>query len=154
MDERPGIWRKKSGKGFIYLRPDGTRVSDPRALRRIRSLAVPPAWTDVWICPFSDGHIQATGRDARGRKQYRYHPLFRELRESTKFEHVVGFAEALPVIRAKVREHMGLRGLPREQVLAAVVRFAGEKKRPLRNRARRRPARQHHYHLPKVLRPS
>lgn len=123
LDERPGIRRKKSGKGFIYLRPDGTRVSDPRALRRIRSLAVPPAWTDVWICPFSDGHIQATGRDARGRKQYRYHPLFRELRESTKFEHVVGFAEALPVIRAKVREHMGLRGLPREKVLAAVVRL-------------------------------
>lgn len=123
LDERPGIQRKKSGKGFIYLRPDGTRVSDPRVLRRIRSLAVPPAWTDVWICPFSDGHIQATGRDARGRKQYRYHPLFRELRESTKFEHVMGFAEALPVIRAKVREHMGLRGLPREKVLAAVVRL-------------------------------
>ena len=92
-------------------------------LRRILSLAVPPAWTDVWICPFSDGHIQATGRDARGRKQYRYHSLFRELRESTKFEHVVGFAEALPVIRAKVREHMGLRGLPREKVLATVVRL-------------------------------
>jgi DNA topoisomerase-1 len=123
LDERPGIQRKKSGKGFIYLRPDGTRVSDPRVLRRIRSLAVPPAWTDVWICPFSDGHIQATGRDVRGRKQYRYHPLFRELRESTKFEHVMGFAEALPVIRAKVREHMGLRGLPREKVLATVVRL-------------------------------
>jgi DNA topoisomerase-1 len=123
LDERPGIQRKKYGKGFIYLRPDGTRVSDPRVLRRIRSLAVPPAWTDVWICPFSDGHIQATGRDVRGRKQYRYHPLFRELRESTKFEHVMGFAEALPVIRAKVREHMGLRGLPREKVLATVVRL-------------------------------
>jgi DNA topoisomerase I len=122
-DERPGIRRKNSGKGFIYLRPDRTRVSDPRVLGRIRSLAVPPAWTDVWICPFSDGHIQATGRDARGRKQYRYHPLFRELRESTKFEHVVAFAEALPLIRAKVREHMGLRGLPREKVLAAVVRL-------------------------------
>jgi DNA topoisomerase I len=123
LDERPGIRRKKSGKGFIFLRPDGTRVSDPHVLRRIRSLAVPPAWTDVWICPFSDGHIQATGRDVRGRKQYRYHPLFRELRESTKFEHVMGFAEALPVIRAKVREHMGLRGLPREKVLATVVRL-------------------------------
>jgi DNA topoisomerase I len=122
-DERHGIRRKKSGKGFIYLRPDGTRVADPRVLGRIRSLAVPPAWTDVWICPFSDGHIQATGRDARGRKQYRYHPLFRELRESTKFEHVVAFAEALAVIRTKVREHMGLRGLPREKVLATVVRM-------------------------------
>jgi DNA topoisomerase-1 len=92
-------------------------------LGHIRSLAVPPAWTDVWICPFADGHIQATGRDARGRKQYRYHSLFRELRESTKFEHLVAFAEALPLIRAKVREHMGLRGLPREKVLATVVRL-------------------------------
>ena len=90
-------------------------------LRRIKALAVPPAWTDVWICPFADGHIQATGRDARGRKQYRYHPLFREARESTKFEHLVAFAHALPGIRAIVREHMGLRGLPREKVLATVV---------------------------------
>jgi DNA topoisomerase-1 len=122
-DERPGIRRRKSGKGFVYWHPDGTRLSDPSLLGRIRSLAVPPAWTDVWICPFSDGHIQATGRDARGRKQYRYHPLFRELRESTKFEHVVGFAEALPAIRAKVHEHMRWRGLPREKVLATVVRL-------------------------------
>ena len=120
-DERPGIRRKRSGKGFTYLHPDSTRVSDPCVLGRIRSLVVPPAWTDVWICPFSDGHIQATGRDARRRKQYRYHPLFRELRESAKFERVVVFAEALPVIRAKVREHMGLHGLPREKVLATVV---------------------------------
>jgi DNA topoisomerase-1 len=90
-------------------------------LRRIKSLAIPPAWGDVWICPFVDGHIQATGRDAKGRKQYRYHPRFREVRESTKYEHVVAFAEALPDIRAKVREHMALRGLPREKVLATVV---------------------------------
>jgi DNA topoisomerase-1 len=75
----------------------------------------------VWICPFADGHIQATGRDDKGRKQYRYHPRFREVRESTKYEHVVAFAEALPTIRAKVREHMALRGLPREKVLATVV---------------------------------
>jgi DNA topoisomerase-1 len=122
-DERPGIRRRKSDKGFVYLRPDGVGVSDPRVLGRIRSLAVPPAWTDVWICPFSDGHIQATGRDARGRKQYRYHALFREVRESTKFEHVVAFAQALPAIRAKVHEHMGLRGLPREKVLGTVVRL-------------------------------
>jgi DNA topoisomerase-1 len=122
-DECPGIRRKKSGRGFTYLHPDGAGVTDPRVLGRIRSLAVPPAWTDVWICPFADGHIQATGRDARGRKQYRYHPLFRELRESTKFEHMVAFAEALPVIRAKVREHMALHGLPREKVLATVVRL-------------------------------
>jgi DNA topoisomerase I len=120
-DERPGIRRRKSGKGFTYVRTDGTKLSDPHVVRRIRSLAIPPAWTDVWICPFADGHIQATGRDAKGRKQYRYHPLFREVRESTKYEHVVAFANALPTIRAKVREHMALGGLPREKVLATVV---------------------------------
>jgi DNA topoisomerase I len=120
-DERPGLRRKKSGKGFAYLRSEGARLSDRHVLSRIRSLAIPPAWTDVWICPLANGHIQATGRDARGRKQYRYHPRFREVRESTKFEHVVAFAEALPAIRAKVREHMALRGLPREKILATVA---------------------------------
>ena len=120
-DERPGVRRRKSGKGYSYLAPDGNKLSDPGAVKRIRSLAIPPAWTDVWICPFADGHIQATGRDAKGRKQYRYHALFREIRESTKYEHVVAFADALPAIRATVREHMGLRGLPREKVLATVV---------------------------------
>jgi DNA topoisomerase I len=120
-DERPGLRRKKSGKGFSYLCPEGSTLSDRQGLNRIRSLAVPPAWTDVWICPFADGHIQATGRDARGRKQYRYHPRFREVRESTKYEHVVAFADALPGIRSKVREHMALRGLPREKILATVV---------------------------------
>jgi DNA topoisomerase I len=120
-DDRSGIRRKTSGKGFTYARPDGTKLSDPQVVKRIRSATIPPAWTDVWICPFADGHIQATGRDAKGRKQYRYHPLFREVRESTKFEHVVAFGNALPTIRAKVREHMALRGLPREKVLATVV---------------------------------
>jgi DNA topoisomerase-1 len=120
-DNRAGIRRKKSGKGFTYMRPDGTKLSDSHVVRRIRSVAIPPAWTDVWICPFADGHFQATGRDAKGRKQYRYHPLFREVRESTKYEHVVAFANALPTIRAKVRQHMALRGLPREKVLATVV---------------------------------
>src|ERR1019366_8854299 len=120
-DDRSGIRRKKSGKGFTYGRPGGTKLSDPQVVKRIRSAAIPPAWTDVWICPFADGHIQATGRDAKGRKQYRYHPLFREVRESTKFEHVVAFGNALPTIRAKVREHMALRGLPREKILATVV---------------------------------
>ena len=120
-DARPGIRRKKSGHGFTYLRPDSIRLADRQALQRIRSLAIPPAWTDVSICPFADGHIQAIGRDGRGRKQYRYHPRFREVRESTKYEHVVAFAEALPAIRSKVREHMALRGLPREKVLATVV---------------------------------
>jgi hypothetical protein len=85
-DGRPGLRRKKSGKGFSYARPEGSTLSDRQVLSRIRSLAIPPAWTDVWICLFADGHIQATGRDARGRKQYRYHPRFREVRESTKYE--------------------------------------------------------------------
>jgi DNA topoisomerase-1 len=120
-DLRPGIRRKKSRTGFTYVRPDGTRLADPHVVSRILLLAIPPAWTDVWICPFADGHIQAIGRDAKGRKQYKYHPLFREVRESTKYEHVVAFADALPSIRSKVREHMALRGLPREKVLATVV---------------------------------
>jgi DNA topoisomerase-1 len=120
-DARPGIRRKRSGKGFSYARADGSRLTEPEVLRRIKSLAIPPAWTDVWICPFVDGHLQATGRDAKGRKQYRYHPRFREVRDSTKYEHVVAFAESLPAIRSKVREHMALRGLPRQKVLATVV---------------------------------
>src|SRR6202035_1735876 len=120
-DLRPGIRRKKSGKGFTYFRPDSTRLSDPHVVKRIRPLAIPPAWTDVWICPFADGHVQAIGRDARGRKQYRYHPLFREVRESTKYEHVIAFGRELPAIRNKVEQHMALRGLPREKVLATIV---------------------------------
>jgi DNA topoisomerase-1 len=120
-DEEPGIRRKKSGKGFAYLRPDGKKVEDDATLKRIRSLAIPPAYTDVWICSKASGHIQATGRDAKGRKQYRYHPAFREARESTKYEHMLEFAEGLPAIRRTIDEHMSLRGLPREKVLATVV---------------------------------
>src|SRR5262245_56523513 len=120
-DARSGIRRRKSGKSFTYTRVDGSKLTETGVLRRIKSLAIPPAWADVWICPFADGHIQATGRDAKGRKQYCYHPRFREVRESTKYEHVVAFAEALPGVRAKVREQMALRGLPREKVLATVV---------------------------------
>lgn len=125
-DERPSIRRKKAGTGFSYIRPDGSRLIEPDALKRIGALAIPPAWTDVWICPLPTGHIQATGRDAKRRKQYRYHALFREVRESTKYEHVVAFADALHSIRETVREqtvreHMALRGLPREKVLATVV---------------------------------
>jgi DNA topoisomerase-1 len=120
-DGRPGFRRKKAGSGFTYSRADGSRLTERDALKRIKALAIPPAWTDVWICPSADGHIQATGRDAKGRKQYRYHPRFREVRESTKCERVVAFADELPIIREKVREHMGLRGLPREKVLATVV---------------------------------
>lgn len=120
-DARPGILRKKSGKGFSYIRPDGSKLSDRDAIRRVKALAIPPAWEDVWISPFADGHVQATGRDAKGRKQYRYHARFREVRDSTKYEHVVQFAHSLPAIRQKVREHMALRGLPREKILATVV---------------------------------
>jgi DNA topoisomerase I len=120
-DTRPGIRRRKSGKGFTYTRGDGSRLTEADVLRRIKSLAIPPAWTGVWICPSADGHIQATGRDVKGRKQYRYHARFREVRERTKYEHVVEFAEVLPAIRATVREHMALRGLPREKVLATIV---------------------------------
>jgi DNA topoisomerase-1 len=120
-DERPGIRRRKTGKGFVYVLPGGNKLTDPLVLRRVRSLAIPPAWRDVWICTSANGHVQATGRDARDRKQYRYHPEFRQLRESTKFEHMVGFVEALPAIRKTVRKHMMLRGLPREKVLATVV---------------------------------
>jgi DNA topoisomerase-1 len=120
-DARPGIRRKRAGKGFTYIRADGSKLCEADVLKRIKALAIPPAWTGVWICPFADGHIQATGRDAKGRKQYRYHPHFREVQESTKYEHVVAFADALPSIREKVREHMALRGLPREKVLATVT---------------------------------
>nr|WP_243370501.1 DNA topoisomerase IB [Microvirga solisilvae] len=120
-DEEPGIRRKKSGKGFTYLRPDGKRVADEATLKRIRSLAIPPAYTDVWICTKANGHIQATGRDVKGRKQYRYHTAFREIRESTKYERMLEFAKGLPAIRKTIDEHMSLRGLPREKVLATVV---------------------------------
>jgi DNA topoisomerase-1 len=120
-DEQPGIRRRKAGKGFTFVKPDGSKVTDEATLKRIKTLAVPPAWTDVWICPHANGHIQATGRDAKGRKQYRYHTRFREVRDGTKYEHMMAFAQALPAIRAKLKEHMALRGLPREKVLATVV---------------------------------
>jgi DNA topoisomerase-1 len=120
-DARPGIHRKKVGSGFTYVRPDRSKLIEREIIKRIKALAVPPAWTDVWICPFADGHIQATGRDMKGRKQYRYHARFREVREGTKYEHVVAFADALPAIRERVKEHMSLRGLSREKVLATVV---------------------------------
>jgi DNA topoisomerase I len=120
-DEQPGLTRERKGDGFRYLKPSGDPVTEEAVLDRLRRLAIPPAWTDVWICIKANGHLQATGRDARGRKQYRYHPQFRELRESTKYEHMLEFARALPAIRTKIAEHMALRGLPREKVLATVV---------------------------------
>ncbi len=97
-DDAPAIRRRRAGKGFIYFDARGRRVADAVVLKRIRSLVIPPAWTDVWICAAADGHIQATGRDAKGRKQYRYHADYREAREQSKYEHLVEFAEALPRI--------------------------------------------------------
>ena len=120
-DEEPGIRRRKSGKGFSYRKPDGGTLKDKADLDRIKSLAIPPAYTDVWICPDSNGHIQATGRDDRGRKQYRYHPRWREVRDSTKYERMLEFGRALPAIRERIAADMGKRGLPREKVLATVV---------------------------------
>jgi DNA topoisomerase I len=101
-----------AGKGFCYRQPDGMPLNDPETLKRIKSLAVPPAWTGVWICRDALGRLQAAGRDARGRKQYRYHPAFREIRESAKYDRLVPFAQALPRIRASVSKHMGLSALP------------------------------------------
>ena len=120
-DSGPAIRRRRSGKGFLYLDAKGKRVANADTLKRIRSLVIPPAWTDVWICAAADGHIQATGRDAKRRKQYKYHAEYREAREQSKYEHLFAFASALPTIRATVVEHMNLRGLPREKVLATVV---------------------------------
>ena len=120
-DDKPGITREKDGDAFIYKGRDGKPITDEKVLDRIRKLAVPPAYTDIWICPRANGHIQATGRDVKGRKQYRYHAKFREVRDTAKYEHMFEFAKGLPQIRAKIKEHMGLRGLPREKVLATVV---------------------------------
>src|SRR3954469_25628572 len=122
-DDRPGIRRVRSGKGFRYVGVDGRTVRDPEELRRFCSLAIPPAWTDVWICPTPRGHLQATGRDARGRKQYRYHPRWRETRDETKYHRMIAFGQALPRIRARTEEDLAQPGLPRTKVLAAVVRL-------------------------------
>lgn len=119
-DDEPGITRRRSGAGFAY-RKAGRAVRDKKTLARIRALAIPPAWSDVWICAKENGHLQATGRDARGRKQHRYHPRFREHQESAKFDHLADFAKALPTIRRRINGHMRKQGLPREKVLAAIV---------------------------------
>lgn len=122
-DRQPGIRRKRAGKGMVYLDPEGRPVRDPAQLRRIKALAIPPAWTEVWICPLPDGHIQATGRDARGRKQYRYHARWREVRDETKYDRMIAFAQALPAMRARVERDLARPGLPRRKVLATVVRL-------------------------------
>jgi DNA topoisomerase I len=122
-DARPGISRRRSGRGFSYRDAEGKVVRDGDVLARIKALAIPPAWTDVWICPWPNGHLQATGRDVRGRKQYRYHPRWHDRRGADKFERMVEFAEALPRIRERCEADLARPGLPREKVLAAVVRL-------------------------------
>ncbi len=121
-DGKPGIRRARVGDDWRYTTDAGDRVDDERTLDRIRRLAIPPAWTDVWICADERGHLQATGRDAKGRKQYRYHPEFRASREAAKFAQLIAFGEALPRIRERVEADLSLRGLPRDKVLAACVR--------------------------------
>jgi len=119
----PGIRRRKRGKGFEYLDSDGRRVTEPSVVERIQELAIPPAWEEVWICPYPMGHIQATGIDAAGRKQYRYHDKWRERRDAEKFEEMIDFARALPRLRERVAKDLRKRGMPREKVLAAAMRL-------------------------------
>ncbi|HEV8676882.1 MAG TPA: DNA topoisomerase IB [Methylomirabilota bacterium] len=122
-DATPGIRRRRAGRHFVYVGPDGRPIRDLDRRRRIKALTIPPAWTDVWISPNPRGHIQATGRDARGRKQYRYHPRWRVVRDDTKYGRLVGFGRALPRIRAAVERDLARPGLPREKVVATVVRL-------------------------------
>jgi DNA topoisomerase-1 len=122
-DQSPGIRREKRGERFRYAGPGGAPVGDEATLARISALAIPPAWTDVWICARANGHIQATGRDARGRKQYRYHARWRAVRDEAKYGRMIGFGQALPAIRARCNEDLARPGLPREKVLATVVRL-------------------------------
>ena len=121
-DDVPGIRRVRRGGGFAYRRPDGRAITDDE-LRRIRSLAIPPAWTDVWIAPRADAHMQATGRDARSRKQHRYHPRWTAVRDEAKYSRMLAFAEALPGLRRRTEVDLALRGLPRRKVVATVVQL-------------------------------
>jgi DNA topoisomerase-1 len=118
----PGIARRRAGRGFVYYQ-DGERITDPEVLDRIRGLAIPPAWTDVWICPLPTGHIQAVGTDAAGRKQYRYHDAWRARRDQEKFDHMLGFARALPGLRKVLEEHLAAEDMGRERVLACSTRL-------------------------------
>lgn len=122
-DAAPGIQRLKRGTDFRYVDASGKAVNDPATMKRIKSLVIPPAWVEVWICSSANGHLQATGRDVRGRKQSRYHPRWHEVRDETKFEHMLHFGDALPVIRQRVEHDLALQGLPRAKVLATLVRL-------------------------------
>lgn len=122
-DAQPGITRRRAGAGFSYFSPSGARISSAAVRRWLASIAIPPAWTDVWICPDPSGHILATARDARGRKQYRYHPAFRARRDESKFGRMLAFSEALPRLRELLAPEIALPGLPRRKLLATMVRF-------------------------------
>jgi DNA topoisomerase-1 len=122
-DSKPGIHRHRRGRGYTYTDAGGRVIRSRSEIGRIAALVIPPAWTAVWICPDPRGHLQATGRDARGRKQYRYHPKWREVRDETKYHRMIGFAQALPAIRRRTTEHLRRQGLPREKVLATVVQL-------------------------------
>jgi DNA topoisomerase-1 len=123
FDDEPGFTRSAGAGGFVYFHPDGRPVLSPRVVKRINSLAIPPAYTDVWICRNPHGHIQATGRDARGRKQYRYHPEWDTIRHTTKYERMLAFGKALPGIRRRVAALLKQDGMSREKVLAAIVKL-------------------------------
>src|SRR5437763_15880017 len=122
-DQSPGLRRKRAGKGFTYVDSGGRTLRDAETIDRIKRLAVPPAWTDVWICPDPAGHLQATGRDDRGRKQSRYHRNWRHVRDEAKYTRLISFARVLPKIRKRVRRDLALKGLPVNKVLATVVRL-------------------------------
>jgi DNA topoisomerase-1 len=122
-DEQPGFSRKRKGEEFEYFDTKGKPIRDEQRLLRIKRLAIPPAWTDVWICPSPNGHIQATGRDARRRKQYRYHDRWREIRDENKYDRLVNFGKALPKIRRQLKKDLALAGLPRQKVLATIVQL-------------------------------
>ena len=122
-DRHKGIRREKQGDGFHYVNAHGCPVTDAKTLERIKSLGIPPAYTNVWICPKPNGHLQATGHDAKGRKQYRYHPKWRETRDETKYQRMIAFGQALPKIRERVDADLSLRGMPREKAIATVVRL-------------------------------
>jgi DNA topoisomerase-1 len=122
-DSQPGIHRHRRGNGFVYVDHDGKQLRDSDTLRRIKALVIPPAWRDVWICSNANGHLQAAGRDARGRKQYRYHARWRQMRDATKYDRLIAFGQALPSLRQRTARDLTKAGLPRQKVLAAVVRL-------------------------------
>ena len=122
-DDQPGYTRKRKGESFQYFDTEGKLIRDETRVLRIRRIAIPPAYTDVWICPSPNGHIQATGRDDRGRKQYRYHERWRVVRDENKYDRMLVFGDALPKIRRRVRDDLELKGLPRNKVLATVVQL-------------------------------